>query len=377
MLLQCEIDGDGWLRANTLQCLAELNEGCLALIAAQAQVTHGNALLEQFGGEWQLLESAGRRRAAGCMYLLLDAGFALPQRWQAERDPLPVALHEARFFSVPGSAGLAHEVLVFAWHLCRCEPAAARLLLGMPAACVALLAAATLGQVRTLAAAHPQWLKPRWLGRPRMWREFLAAARTDDAATLERARAAWPDPAGSRVAGGNPCTHAAPGDDAAAGPDPDSASDGTRASRRRGVASVDRDLAAAAGIACAAEHAVAAEVHDDPAGVVDGDHAAVAAEAAQDLVQHLVHGLRQRDATVLDRGADVVGRHCADEVLPVPGGRDRADPVLRVGAGADDRRVADASGALVGHAAGGGRRGEIAGGVARHRPDGAARGGPA
>lgn len=188
MLLQCEIDGDGWLRANTLQCLAELNEGCLALIAAQAQVTHGNALLEQFGGEWQLLESAGRRRAAGCMYLLLDAGFALPQRWQAERDPLPVALHEARFFSVPGSAGLAHEVLVFAWHLCRCEPAAARLLLGMPAACVALLAAATLGQVRTLAAAHPQWLKPRWLGRPRMWREFLAAARTDDAATLERAR---------------------------------------------------------------------------------------------------------------------------------------------------------------------------------------------
>jgi hypothetical protein len=188
MLLQCETEGDGWLRANTLESLAELNEGCLALIAAQAQVTRGNALLEQFAGEWQLLEPAGRGRAAGCLYLLLDVGFALPQRWQDSPDPPPGAPQQARFFTVSGSADLAHSVFVFAWHLCRCEPAAARLLLGMPASCGALLAACTLGQVRALASAHPQWLQPRWLRQPRMWREFLAAARTSDAASLERAR---------------------------------------------------------------------------------------------------------------------------------------------------------------------------------------------
>ncbi len=44
-------------------------------------------------------------------------------------------------------------------------------------------------------------------------------------------------------------------------------------------------------------------------------------------------------------------------------------PLLRIGAGADERTVADPPGGLVGVAAGGGRGGEIAGAIERDRAD--------
>jgi hypothetical protein len=61
-------------------------------------------------------------------------------------------------------------------------------MLGMPAPCVTLIAQRTLGQMRQLAEAHPEWLRPRWMSQPRVWRELLTAARTDDAPALWRAR---------------------------------------------------------------------------------------------------------------------------------------------------------------------------------------------
>ena len=195
MLLQCEIhDGDASggagaanaLRANTIESLFELNESCLALFAEQARVSAAEGLLGQFAEQWRLLDCAGRRRAAACHYLVFDAGFADPRRWQrpaAEAGPATAAV----FFTVPGTATLVQTVCVFAWHLARCHGSAAQLLLGMPAPCVHLLAQRTLGQVRSLAAAHPEWLRPRWFRHPRVWRELLAAARTDDPPALWRA----------------------------------------------------------------------------------------------------------------------------------------------------------------------------------------------
>ena len=193
MLLQCEIqDADArgaasWQRANTIESLIELNESCLALFAEQARATTGDGLLGQFGEQWKLLDAAGRRRAAACHYLAFDAGFADPRRWQRP-SPEAGAATAAAFFTVPGTAALVQTVFLFGWHLARCQSTAAQLLLGMPAPCVALIAQRTLGQVRSLAAAHPEWLRPRWLGQPRVWRELLMAARTDDPSALWRAR---------------------------------------------------------------------------------------------------------------------------------------------------------------------------------------------
>ena len=89
---------------------------------------------------------------------------------------------------MPAAAEVAQAVFTFAWHLSRCQCAAARLLLGMPAACVGELARHTLGQVRMLATQQLRCLRPRWSAHPDMWRLFLGAAATEDAAALERAR---------------------------------------------------------------------------------------------------------------------------------------------------------------------------------------------
>ncbi len=196
MLLQCEIhDGDASdgagpgsaLCTNTLESLFELNESCLALFAEQARCARGEALLGQFDERWRLLDAAGRRRAASCHYLMFDAGFADPWRWQRPAAEARAAT-AAAFFTVPGTAGLLQAVCVFGWHLARCQRNAAQLLLGMPVPCVNLLAQRTLGQVRGLAAAHPEWLRPRWLRQPRAWRELLAAALPDDPPALWRAQ---------------------------------------------------------------------------------------------------------------------------------------------------------------------------------------------
>ncbi len=196
MLLQCEIqdaeaNGEtgaaGWLRANTIESLVELNESCLALFAEQSRAGGNAALLGQFAEQWQLLDAAGRRRAASCHYLVFDAGFADPRRWQRPDQHAGGATGTA-FFTVPGTAALVQAVFLFGWHLARCQSTAAQLLLGMPASCVPLIARCTLGQMRALAAAHPEWLRPRWLRHPRVWRGMLAAARTEDAPLLWRAQ---------------------------------------------------------------------------------------------------------------------------------------------------------------------------------------------
>ena len=61
----------------------------------------------------------------------------------------------------------------------------------------------------------------------------------------------------------------------------------------------------------------------------------------------------------------------SDEILSPPGGRDGTRPVVRPGARTDDRAVADAAVALVGHAARGGAGGEVSFPVEGHTSHGA------
>jgi hypothetical protein len=74
---------------------------------------------------------------------------------------------------------------------------------------------------------------------------------------------------------------------------------------------------------------------------------------------HVLGCFRQRVAAVGHASADVARHDTADVELAPAGAGDRA-LVGGVGAGADDRRVADAAELLVGHAAGGGARGDVA-----------------
>ena len=183
-----------WLGGETLSALAELNEQSLLLLAAQAaaeEPAHKHPLLGELAELWSKLDPDTLKRAAGCPYLLLDAGFADPSRWlwarghqvlERERGPT------VPFFSVPRTAVVMRTVLTYGWHLAQSQPAAARLLLGMSAACVKLVRDCTLGQVAELADKHPAWLQPRWPQRVRIWRELLTAAADGEGPALQQAR---------------------------------------------------------------------------------------------------------------------------------------------------------------------------------------------
>jgi hypothetical protein len=183
----------GWLRPGTLDTVLELNEQGLALLAEQG-AARGRAacpLLREVAELWRMLDPEARHRAAGCPYLLLDAGFADPPRWRVcvpgqVGDSAPFAY--AAFFTVPTAAEMARLVFTCAWHLARSEPAAARLLLGMPAATAALISGYTLRQIQLLAERRLDWLRPRWPARAEVWRDLLIAAAAGEGPALERAR---------------------------------------------------------------------------------------------------------------------------------------------------------------------------------------------
>jgi hypothetical protein len=184
-----------WLHARALETLAELNEQCLELLCDQAAACSGRprpVLLAGLEALWSGLDTAARRRAARCPFLLLDAGFTCPgslpwQRALGVRDLDGPSAREA-FFTVPRTIQVARLVLIYAWHLARSENVAARLFLGMSARCAERVAGCTLRQVIQVAESEPRVLEPRWFERLGVWRELLIAAASAEPSAMERFR---------------------------------------------------------------------------------------------------------------------------------------------------------------------------------------------
>src|SRR5579862_3314245 len=133
-------------------------------------------------------------------------------------------------------------------------------------------------------------------------------------------------------------------------------------------ARVHGDLTLARGAAYAAVHPRAVEFHSVIAVRIDSDHATLAPGVPELLMDYRAHGLGQRHLLVAHHGADIVSDHLPDIELALAGARHRAG-LVRVGAGPDDRRIADAPVELIGDAAGGSGRGEMALGVEGHGAD--------
>lgn len=182
-----------WLRREMLESLTEVNHRCLGLIAEQALTLapQSEAALRQVGELWRALDERARWQAAACPYLMVDAFFGEPQRWQWLRAPRvgdEPGVPYAAFFTVPQTIAVARMVFVFAWSLVVNHAAGARLILGIHPQCANLLGACTVAQVHELAERYSGWLRPRWLKRVRLWRQMLVAAAEGDALTLERSR---------------------------------------------------------------------------------------------------------------------------------------------------------------------------------------------
>ena len=183
-----------WLRPGILASLAELNERFIDLLISQAMTTtspHAHPLVHKLRPLLMVLDLIGRRRVAACPYLLVDVGFADPQRWlwargyhvrDGERMP------PEQYLAVPQAIALARIVFTYSWHLARTHGSAARMLLGMAGRTAETLSTYTLCQITELAELHPHWVQPRWPAHSRMWRELLGAAMKGEGPHLEQAR---------------------------------------------------------------------------------------------------------------------------------------------------------------------------------------------
>jgi hypothetical protein len=192
-----------WLRREMLEALAEVNHRCLGLLAEQALVpgaqvfgTQGlgaqaQPALRQVGELWRALDERSRWQVAACPFLLVDACFGEPQRWQwlsGSRVGEPSGAPYPSFFTVPQTAAVARTVFVYAWSLVLNHAAGAQVVLGIHPHCAGLLGACTVSQVHELAERGSGWLRPRWLRQVPLWRQMLVAAAEDDVAALERSR---------------------------------------------------------------------------------------------------------------------------------------------------------------------------------------------
>jgi hypothetical protein len=182
-----------WLRREMLESLTEVNHRCLGLLAEQALALapQSQPALRQVGELWRTLDERARWQAAACPYLLVDAFFGEPQRWQwlcGSRVGEGQCVPNASFFTVPQTVTVARMVFVYAWSLVVSHSSGARVVLGIHPHCASLLGACTVAQIHELAERYSGWLRPRWLQRARLWRQMLEAAAEDDAVTLERTR---------------------------------------------------------------------------------------------------------------------------------------------------------------------------------------------
>ena len=100
----------------------------------------------------------------------------------------------------------------------------------------------------------------------------------------------------------------------------------------------------------------------------DRDQAALAAERG-DVGEHSVERLLQRLAADPHPRGQLVGGDGADEIFARAGRRNRGGAVVGIGAGADQRRIADPAPALGGQPAGRGRDRDMAVDVDRDRSD--------
>lgn len=176
--------------------VAELNEQLLEVLRAAAlpAVTAEPLLVRALRPQWLQLTPAVQRRLAACPYLLLDAGFDDVSHWL----PRPAGgVGVIGVMDVPGSPGyfmspegvrLVRRALLFAWHLARSHPLAARVTLGMSADCARHVAACRLHDLETLAERGPGWIRPRWERQPQVWRPLLGAAVEDNPARLRQAQ---------------------------------------------------------------------------------------------------------------------------------------------------------------------------------------------
>jgi hypothetical protein len=172
--------------SSLLAPVTAINQSLLELLCSPASPRR--TVLTQLCGD---LDPEARMRLARCPYVLLDAGFGVPERWACSgRTPAAVRDTDPAegYFGSRQGVGLVRRTLVFAWHLARANPFSARILFGMAMPCAARVAASRLEDLEELAEQCPAWVTPRWEARPQVWRQLVQAARGGPVSQLRLAQ---------------------------------------------------------------------------------------------------------------------------------------------------------------------------------------------
>jgi hypothetical protein len=189
--------------------IAEINELLLEVLRAAAAtppVVNGATAAFAATGEsvprlvsglrqgWCSLDRASMQRLADCPYLLLDAGFMAPERWDAAA--LSLDRHGAvmdggavrGYFGGAAGVALLRRTLSLAWHVARSNPLSARMMFGMSSDCAERIGTSGLRHLEALAELSPAWMAPRWEAQPVIWRQMIQAAVGGSDAALRRVR---------------------------------------------------------------------------------------------------------------------------------------------------------------------------------------------
>lgn len=163
--------------AAALGPVREINEQVIELLCELATGGGAGALPALVRQEFRSATPAARRRLADCPYLLVDAGFAHPERWLAA-----ATVHDRPVAAPPGTAmvdcgvRLARRALLVGWHLARSNRLAARVALGMTSECAERIALLRLGDLDAIAEGQHGWVRLRWEERMDLWQPLLRAA---------------------------------------------------------------------------------------------------------------------------------------------------------------------------------------------------------
>ncbi len=159
------------------------------LVELNMEILHSHiATAPSLQDQWRVLSVPARLRVAGCPFLLVDAGFAQPERWANlpnlsvhEASPVRTLLASRSVLPTP----LVRKVLLLAWHMARTNRAGARIALGMNRRCAGIVADCRLADLEAVAERRPGWIRPRWDQHSAVWRAWLDAAAMESPHHLE------------------------------------------------------------------------------------------------------------------------------------------------------------------------------------------------
>src|SRR5580704_1852901 len=140
--------------AGLLAPITEINQYLLEALRAaaiDAPRPRSPRLLSLLRADWARLDAAALERLAACPYLLIDAGFSQPGRWERLAASVMDAPAPSGYFEGPDGVALLRRTLMLAWHLARSNRLGARVLFGMSADCAERIGRSRLQDLETLA----------------------------------------------------------------------------------------------------------------------------------------------------------------------------------------------------------------------------------